>query len=82
MQEWRETVSPAGLVQQAKMDGINISEYSVRQLVKSGAIPARFIGRKILIPYSAFKRYILCEESADNKPTTVMALPGIRRVDL
>ena len=36
MQEWRETVSPAGLVQQAKMDGIDISEYSVRQLVKSG----------------------------------------------
>ena len=81
MQERRETLGPAGIVQQAKMDGIEVSEHCVRQLVKTGAIPARFIGRKILIPYSAFKRYILCEETADNIPATAAEVAGIRRVN-
>ena len=67
-------------VQRAKADGLPISEYTLRQWVKTGAIPARKVGQKALLFYPNLVRYLQCEDGADNKPATPAADPGIRRV--
>lgn len=69
-------------VQRAKVDGLPVSEYTLRQWVKTGAIPARKAGAKILLFYPNLVRYLQCTDGADNTPTTVAAAHGIRRVDL
>lgn len=64
----------------AKAEGIPISEYTIRRLIKQGTIPARYIGNKPVFSYSALLRYLSCEDGADNAPSTVTAGPGIRRI--
>lgn len=66
----------------AKAEGIPISEYTIRRLIKQGIIPARYIGNKPVFSYAALLRYLSCEDGSDNNPTTVVALGGIRRIDL
>ena len=68
-------------VQRAKADGLPISEYTLRQWVRTGAIPTRKVGQKALLFYPNLVRYLQCEDGADNTPATVVA-PGIRRVDM
>ena len=69
-------------VQRAKSEGLRVSEYTLRRGLKTGAIPARNIGKKVLIYYPNLVKYIQCEDDCDNAPATVAAAPGIRRVDL
>lgn len=69
-------------VQRAKAEGIPISEYSLRQLVITGAVPVRKVGKKSLLYFPNLARYLRCEDGADNVPATVAAAPGIRRVDM
>ena len=47
-------------VTQAKRDGINISEYSLRRWIKTGDVPARKAGRKTLVYYPNVIAYITC----------------------
>ena len=68
-------------VQRAKADGLPISEYTLRQWVRTGAIPTRRVGQKALLFYPNLVRYLQCEDSTDKQPATV-AVPGIRRVEL
>ena len=79
------TASDIGTVPQhakrAKAEGIPISEYTLRRLIKQGIIPARYIGQKPVFSYSALLRYLSCEDGADNIQTAVqVAAPGIRRI--
>ena len=69
-------------VQRAKSEGLRVSEYTLRRWLKTGAIPARNIGKKVLIYYPNLVKYIQCEDGCDNAPATVISGPGIRRVDL
>lgn len=69
-------------VQRAKSDGLPVSEYTLRQWVRTGAIPARKVGQKALLFYPNLVRYLQCEDGADNTPATVAAAGGIRRADL
>lgn len=69
-------------VQRAKAEGLPVTEYTLRQWVKSGAIPARKVGQKALLFYPNLVRYLQCEDGGDNKPATVTAFQGVRRVDL
>ena len=69
------------LAQRAKADGLPISEYTIRRLIKTGAIPARYVGPKPLASYSAIVRYFSCEDGCDNAPDTTTASSGIRRID-
>ena len=69
-------------VHRAKSDGLPISEYTLRQWVRSGAIPARKVGQKALLFYPNLVRFLQCKDGADNVPATVSAGSGIRRVDL
>lgn len=70
------------LAQRAKADGLPISEYTIRRLIKTGALPARFIGPKAVASYSALVRYFSCADGADNAPATTATGPGIRRIDV
>lgn len=69
-------------VQRAKADGLPISEYTLRQWVRTGAIPTRTVGRKALLFYPNLVRYLQCEDGCDNVPATAAFKPGIRRVDM
>ena len=69
-------------VQRAKVDGMPISEYTLRHWVRIGAIPTRKVGQKVLLFYPNLIKYLQCEDGCDNAPATVAATPGIRRVEL
>ena len=69
------------LAQRAKAEGLPISEYTIRRLIKQGVIPARYIGPKPVASYSALVRYFSCADGCDNIPTTVPT-SGIRRIDI
>ena len=64
----------------AKEDGVPVSAYTIRRLIKEGIIPARYIGTKPVFSYTALIKYLSCEDGSDNSPATVAAAPGIRRV--
>lgn len=52
-------------VQRAKDDQIPISEYALRQMIKTGAIPVRLIGKKALVYYPALVRHLQCIDGGD-----------------
>lgn len=65
----------------AKDEGLPVSAYTIRRLIKQGIIPARYIGMKPVFSYSALLRYLSCEDGADNlQPATQVAATGIRRI--
>ena len=78
------TVSDIGTVPQhakrAKAEGIPISEFTIRRLIKQGTIPARFIGTKAVFSYTALLRYLSCVDGADNIQSATVANSGIRRI--
>ncbi len=55
-------------VQRAKTDGMPISEYTLRQWVKSGAVPVRRIGQKALLYYPNLVRHLQCEGGTGDVP--------------
>lgn len=61
-------------------EGFNISEYSIRLLVKRGAVPVRYIGQKALLYYPNIISYLRCENGGDNIPAATET-HGIRRVE-
>ncbi len=68
-------------IQRAKADGLPISEYTLRQWVRTGAVPTRKVGQKALLFYPNLVRYLQCADSCDNEPVAE-AQGGIRRVDM
>lgn len=63
------------VVGRLKADGLPLSEYALRLLVKRGAIPVRYAGQKALIFYPNVLAYLKCTDGCDNAP-------GICRADL
>lgn len=57
-------------VTRCKADGLPISEYTLRQWIKAGAIPTRRAGQKFLIFYPNLIHYLQCTDGADNTPAT------------
>lgn len=49
-------------------DGLPLSEYSLRMLIKRGTIPVRFVGRKALIFYPNVVSFLQCNGGGDNPP--------------
>lgn len=68
-------------VQRSKNEGLPVSEYTLRRIVKSGLVPIRRVGQKTLLYYPNLVRYLTCADGADNIPA-VAVHTGIRRVDL
>lgn len=69
-------------VRRAKTDGLPVSEYTLRQWVKTGVIPVRKAGTKILLFYPNLVKYLQCDDSCDNTPAGGQNVVGIRRADL
>lgn len=63
-------------IQRAKSDGMPVSEYTLRQWVKTGEIPTRRAGTKTLIYYPNLVSYL--QGGDDVRP--IVAAPGIRRI--
>lgn len=70
------------LAKRAKADGLPISAYTIRRLIKQGLVPARYIGKKPIASYAALIRYFSCEDGSDNLPAPVAAEPGIHRIEV
>ena len=70
------------LAQRAKADGLPISEYTIRRLIRQGTLPARYIGPKAVASYSALVRYFSCADGCDNNPATIALGSGIHRIDV
>lgn len=68
------------LASRAKADGLPVSAYTIRRLIKEGTIPARYIGTKPVASYSALLRYLSCADGCDNAPVNTASAAGIRRI--
>lgn len=68
-------------VSRSKAEGMPVSEYTLRRIIKNGLVPVRQVGQKTLLYYPNLVRYLTCADGVDNAPT-VAAPTGIRRVDL
>ena len=68
-------------VSRSKAEGMPVSEYTLRRIIKKGLVPVRQVGQKTLLYYPNLVRYLTCADGADNAPT-VAAPTGIHRVDL
>ena len=68
-------------VYRLKADGLPLTEYSLRMLVKRGAVPVRFIGQKALLYYPNIISYLRCEDGGDNIPAA-KEHGGILRIGL
>ncbi len=53
-------------VQRAKAEGLPISEYGLRLLIKQGEIPARSIGTKLLVYWPNVEAFLTCSAGSDN----------------
>lgn len=70
-------------VQRSKADGLPVSEYTLRQWVKSGAIPVRKVGQKVLLYYPNLIKYLQCEGGKDNQPAITADSSGtIHRIEI
>lgn len=63
-------------VQRAKSEGMPVSEYTLRRWIRTGDIPVRKVGQKVLIFYPNLIKYLQCEESTP----AATVVPGICRV--
>ena len=55
-------------VERLKTDGLPLSEYALRLLVRKGSIPVRYAGKKALIYYPNVISYLQCSDGCDNRP--------------
>ena len=68
-------------VQRSKAEGLPVSEYTLRRIIRSGKVPVRRVGQKMLLYYPNLVRYLTCADGADNTPV-VADSTGVRKVDL
>lgn len=72
----RETVA------RLREDGYRVSEYALRCWIRTGAIPARQIGKKALIYYPNVLAFLQCTDGQDNTPPVPVSAGGIRRIEV
>lgn len=72
----RETVA------RLRADGYRISEYALRSWIRTGAIPARQIGKKSLIYYPNVLAFLQCADGQDNIPVSSVSSGAIRRIEV
>lgn len=50
----------------AKTEGMNISEYTLRRIIRTGKIPCRIVGRTYLISWEKLPNWVNCVDGCDN----------------
>lgn len=51
----------------AKAEGMNISEYTLRRIIRTGKIPCRIVGRTYLISWEKLMSWVNCVDGCDNR---------------
>lgn len=71
-------------VARSKEAGLPVSEYTLRRLLRTGAIPHRQVGGKYLIFWPNVERYLTCSDgTADPAPDeNALQASGIRRIEV
>ena len=69
-------------VQRAKTEGMPVSEYALRSWIKTGAVPVRKIGQKVLLFYLNLVKYLQCEDSTEIALAAPVVASGIHRVEI
>jgi len=62
----RDILNIKEAVARAKAEGLNISEYTLRRIIKSGRLPCRIVGRTYLISWANLINWATCADSCDN----------------
>lgn len=68
-------------VKRAKKEGLPVSEYSLRTWIKSGAIPVRRVGKKVLLYYPNLVSYLQCANVARFVAHDMRTTIGVRPAD-
>lgn len=55
-------------VERAKIDGLPVSEFSLRRWIKTGQLPVRMCGRKALVFYPALVSFVTCANGQGDNP--------------
>lgn len=62
----RDILNIKEAVARAKMEGMNISEYTLRRIIRTGKIPCRIVGRTYLINWEKLLNWVNCVDGCDN----------------
>jgi len=62
----RDVLNIKEAVARAKASGINISEYTLRRVIRSGELPCRIVGRTYLISWEKLVNWATCVDGCDN----------------
>ena len=69
-------------VARAKSDGLPVTEYMLRNWIRTGALPVRQAGNRKLLYYPNLISFLRCEDGGDNKPASSGQMSKIRPVSL
>ena len=61
-----DMLKPRPCINRLHSEGYNISEYALRQWIRSGAIPARKVGNSYLVYYPNLIKFLQCVDGQDN----------------
>ena len=61
-------LKPRSCISRLHSEGYAVSEYALRQWIRTGAIPARKAGNSFLLYYPNVLAFIRCENGQDNPP--------------
>lgn len=50
-------------ITRARSERLNLSEYGLRQMIKTGQLPVRYVGKKALVYYPGLVRYLTFEDA-------------------
>lgn len=62
----RDILNIKEAVARAKSEGMNISEYTLRRIIRSGQLPCRIVGRTYLISWVNLMNWATCVDGCDN----------------
>ena len=63
-----DVVTVKEAVQRARSEGMPVSEFSLRRWIKTGAVPVRKAGNKMLLYYPRLVEFLTCSEGGDIRP--------------
>lgn len=64
-QAYADMLTVPATIKRAHIEGLPVTEYSIRAWIKSGALPVRRIGRKSLIYWPNLLSFLTCEQGGD-----------------
>lgn len=63
-----DVVTVKEAVQRARSEGMPVSEFSLRRWIKTGAVPVRKAGNKLLLYYPRLVEFLTCADGGDIRP--------------